>query len=130
MSGPLLDRIDLHVAMSPVPWSDLDAPGPCEASVEVRARVIAARALQERRGRKQRLRTNAEIPDEAMDALVAATPDARRLLGRAVERLGLSARAARRVLKVARSIADLGGDSKTGPTAVAEALSYRDGAAP
>ncbi len=92
--------------------------------------MIAARALQERRGRKRRLRTNAEIPDEAMDALVAATPDARRLLGRAVERLGLSARAARRVLKVARSIADLGGDAKTGPTAVAEALSYRDAAAP
>ena len=130
VSGPLLDRIDLHVAMSPVAWRDLDAPGPCETSAEVRERVVAARAIQERRGRDRRLRTNAEIPDEAMGALVGATPDARQLLGRAVERLGLSARAARRVLKVARSIADLGGDAETGTAAVAEAIGYRDGAAP
>jgi len=116
--------------MSPVAWRDLDAPGPCETSAEVRERVVAARAIQERRGGNRRLRTNAEIPDEAMDALVGATPDARQLLGRAVERLGLSARAARRVLKVARSIADLGGDAETGPAAVAEAIGYRDGAAP
>jgi magnesium chelatase family protein len=128
VSGPLLDRIDLHVAMSPVAWRDLDAPGPRETSREVRQRVVAARGRQERRGRDANLRTNAEIPDEAIDAFVASTPDARRLLGRAVERLGLSARAARRVLKVARTIADLADDAKTGPAAMAEALGYRDDA--
>jgi magnesium chelatase family protein len=128
VSGPLLDRIDLHVAMSPVAWRDLDAPGSRETSRQVRDRVVAARARQEARGRERTLRTNAEIPDDALDALVAATPDARRLLGRAVERLGLSARAARRVLKVARTIADLAGDAQTGPAAVAEALGYRDAA--
>ena len=84
--------------------------------------MARARRRQQARG----IRTNAEIPDEAIDALVAATRDARRLLGQAVERLGLSARAARRVLKVARTIADLAGEPKTSPAAMAEALRYRD----
>ena len=68
---------------------------------------------------------NAEIPDGCLDELVAATPDARRLLGRAVDALGLSARAARRVLKVARTLADLAGEREVGPGAVAEALAFR-----
>jgi magnesium chelatase family protein len=72
------------------------------------------------------VRSNAEIPDESIDRHVAATPDARRLLGRAVERLGLSARGARRTLKVARTIADLAGEARTGPEAVAEALAHRE----
>ena len=87
--------------------------------------MIAARRIQEQRGAAFGYRTNAEIPDGALDSLVAATPDARALLGRAVDRLGLSARAARRVLKVARTIADLAGEAKAGPPAVAEALEYR-----
>ncbi|MCI0549025.1 MAG: ATP-binding protein, partial [Candidatus Rokubacteria bacterium] len=74
------------------------------------------------------IRTNAEIPDACLDELVDATPDARSLLGRAVERLGLSARGARRTLRVARTIADLVGETQTGPAAVAEALSYREDA--
>jgi len=67
------------------------------------------------------------IPDAALDATVAATSEARKLLGFAVEGCGLSARAARRVLKVAHTIADLGGEEQTGPLAVAEALSYPAG---
>jgi magnesium chelatase family protein len=125
ISGPLLDRIDLHIPVMPVPWSELDGPASGPTSAELRARVIACRQIQQQRGRGEGFRTNAEIPDPALDRCVLATPDARRLLGHAVERLGLSARVARRLLRVARTIADLARDEKTGPAAVAEALSYR-----
>ena len=125
ISGPLLDRFDLQVEMQPVAWSELDAPAAATASREVRARVGEARQRAARRAGGG-YRTNAEIPDAHLDAAVAATPDARALLGRAVEKLGLSARAARRTLRVARTIADLAGDARTGGDAVAEALAYRD----
>jgi magnesium chelatase family protein len=125
ISGPLLDRFDLQVELRPVAWSDLDAPPAAPASREVRARVAEARRRQEERHRG-RYRTNAEVPDAELEALVDATPEARALLGRAVERLALSARAARRTLRVARTVADLAGDARTGTPAVAEALAYRE----
>lgn len=123
ISGPLLDRVDLHVAIRPVPWRELDAKSAGPSSASVRKRVLAARKRQ--RARDANVRCNAELPDEALDAHVAATPDARKLLGQAVEQLALSARAARRTLKVARTIADLAGDDETGPATMAEALGYR-----
>ena len=106
-------------------WRDLDSGCAGEPSAAVRARVEAARRIQAARGGTA-FRTNAEIPDEAVDALVDATPDARALLGRAVERLALSARAARRVLRVARTVADLASERRTGPDAIAEALAWRE----
>jgi magnesium chelatase family protein len=125
LSGPLLDRFDLHAELQPVPWSALDAPDATPRSVEVAARVADARArAAERAG--GRWRTNAELPDAALDDALAAPPEARALLGRAVERLGLSARAARRTLRVARTIADLAGEARTEAPAVAEALAYRE----
>jgi magnesium chelatase family protein len=125
ISGPLLDRFDLQVEMQPVAWSELDAAPAEPESHQVRARVgDARRRAADRAG--GRYRANAEIPDAQLDAAVAATRDARDLLGRAVTRLGLSARAARRTLRVARTIADLSGDARTGGDAVAEALGYRD----
>jgi len=125
ISGPLLDRIDLQLALRPVAWRELDAGRSGPTSREVRERVLEARRRQERRGNSA-WRTNAEIPDETLDEHVDATREARALLGRAVEGLGLSARAARRVLRVARTIADLAGEKRTGPGALAEALGYRD----
>jgi magnesium chelatase family protein len=130
VSGPLLDRVDLRVAVRPVAWCDLDGPRRGEPSAVVRERVSRARVLQEKRGAGGGYRTNAEIPDAALDAAVRATPEARALLGRAVERCALSARGARRVLKVARTIADLAGEPRTEPEAIAEALSYRGDAVP
>jgi len=106
-------------------WSQIDEPSRGPSSAELRARVDACRALQQDRGSGKGFRTNAEIPDEALDRSVRATPDARRLLGAAVERLGLSARAARRLLRVARTIADLAEEEEAGPRALAEALGYR-----
>jgi len=125
ISGPLLDRFDLQVEMKAVSWSELDAPPAAPASHLVRARVGEARRRAGERGGGL-YRANAEIPDTLLDSAVAATPQARALLGRAVSRLGLSARAARRTLRVARTIADLAGDVRTGADAVAEALGYRD----
>ena len=125
ISGPLLDRIDLHLPVRPLAWRELDsAPTGAESSGALRRRVVAARALQ--RGRQGV--PNARIPDSTLDGVVAASPEARRLLGRAVDDLGLSARGARRVLRVARTIADLAGEPGTERDAVAEALAYREDA--
>jgi magnesium chelatase family protein len=126
VSGPLLDRVDLHVAIRPVPWHELDAPTNESTSHAARDRVVAARKRQRTRDRD--VRCNAEIPDNRLDACVAATAEARKLLGRAVEQLALSARAARRTLKVARTIADLANEEATGAEAMAEALGYRGAA--
>jgi magnesium chelatase family protein len=125
ISGPLLDRIDLHLSVAPVTWSQIDEPASGPSSAELRARVNACRTLQQGRSEREGFRTNAEIPDEALDRVVRATADARKLLGAAVERMGLSARAARRLLRVARTVADLAQEEETGPRALAEALSYR-----
>ena len=121
ISGPLLDRIDLHVEVEEVAWHELDNTTAGTTSEEVRGAVAAARARQLLRGRC----SNARLADAELDAAVRATADARRLLGRAVEHFGLSARAARRILRVARSISDLADDPQTGSPAVAEALSFR-----
>lgn len=121
LSGPLVDRIDLVVTVGEVPWSVLNGPVDGPTSAEVRDRVARARARQRARG----VPLNAAIADGRLDALVAAEPDALALLGRAVERMHLSARVARRLLRVARTIADLAGDSTTGKQAVAEALLLR-----
>jgi magnesium chelatase family protein len=129
LSGPLLDRIDLHVTVRPVPFRDLDAPSGAESSAAVRARVLAARERQARRLEALCVATNSEIPASALHEFVAATPDARALLGRAVDRFGLSARAAHRVLRVARTIADLAGDARVESNAIAEAVGLRGAAA-
>lgn len=121
LSGPLVDRIDLDVRVAEVPWAVLRQPSEGPTSREVRGRVERARAVQRQRG----VATNAAIPDGELDALVRADHDALALLGRAVDRLRMSARAVRRTLRVARTIADLDERETTGRDAVAEALSMR-----
>jgi magnesium chelatase family protein len=121
ISGPLLDRIDLHVEVRPLLWRELDGGPSGEPSARVRERVARARERQLRRA----YATNARLPDRDLERVAAATPEARALLGRAVERFALSARAARRVLKVARTIADLVDEPRVEAPAMAEALAYR-----
>ena len=125
VSGPLLDRIDLHVEVDPVSPADLALPPPAEGSADVAARVAAARAIQTARLEGTGKRTNAELDGDLLDA--HATPDeaGRKLLMQAAEAMRLSARGYTRMLRVARTIADLTGAESVGRIHVAEALSYR-----
>jgi magnesium chelatase family protein len=126
LSGPLLDRIDLHVPVQPVAWRELDASGGArEGSGEVQVRVAGARERQRARLARLGVRTNAEIPLGTLEDAVAATEEARALLARAVDRFALSARAAHRALRVARTVADLAGEARVGPLAMAEAVALR-----
>jgi magnesium chelatase family protein len=125
VSGPLLDRIDLHVEVQAVSAADLVLPPPAEGSEEVGARVSEARSVQAERFADADARTNAEIDGDLLEAV--ATPDepGRKLLAQAAEAMRLSARGYTRVLRVARTIADLAGAEQVGRIHVAEALSYR-----
>jgi magnesium chelatase family protein len=127
LSGPLLDRIDLHIEVGAVQPGDLALPPPAEGSTAIRRRVAAARARQAQRyvAAERGIRTNAEAEGALLDEV--ATPEAagRALLVRAAERLRLSARGYHRVLRVARTLADLEGSPDVARRHVAEALSYR-----
>ncbi|MBO9725367.1 MAG: YifB family Mg chelatase-like AAA ATPase [Novosphingobium sp.] len=125
VSGPLLDRIDLHVEVDPVRAVDLALPPPKEGSAEVAARVARARLLQTARLDGTRKRTNAELDGDLLET--HATPDeaGRKLLMQAAEAMHLSARGYTRILRVARTIADLAGMEQVTRLHVAEALSYR-----
>ncbi|MFM7734562.1 MAG: YifB family Mg chelatase-like AAA ATPase [Alphaproteobacteria bacterium] len=125
ISGPLLDRLDLHVEVPALPWADLVGPARGEDSTAIRARVVAARGRQRERLGRPGVRCNAHMNGREVDRHCPLDPDSERLLEIAVERLGLSARAFTRVRKVARTIADLDGRDRIGPGEVAEALQYR-----
>ncbi|WP_374446623.1 YifB family Mg chelatase-like AAA ATPase [Stella sp.] len=128
LSGPLIDRIDLHVDVPAVTAADLALPPPSEGSAAVAARVAAARERQ--RARFERLGAagvacNAEADGELLDAIADPEPDGKRLLADAADRLRLSARGWHRVLRVARTLADLEAVDRVRRIHVAEALSYR-----
>lgn len=125
ISGPMLDRIDLHVDVQAVKASDLLLPPPAETSAEVRARVAAARARQAERYAGTGVRTNAEADGQLLEEAAALDGEARQLLHRAAEAMKLSARGFHRMLRVSRTIADLAGEERVRRAHVAEALGFR-----
>jgi magnesium chelatase family protein len=130
ISGPLMDRFDLRVEVPPVAFADLDLPSSGEASATIAARVAAARDRQTARfAQASDLRVNADLEGAALEEF--ATPDAegKALIGKVAERMGLTARGYHRVLRVARTIADLDGSADVRKPHIAEAISFRLSAA-
>ena len=126
ISGPLLDRIDIQCEISPVPFSQLSKMQPGESSADIRKRVIAARAIQTERFKSVKgIHCNAQMTERMIH--LYAEPDAEGFnrLRDAMERLSLSARAYSRILKVARTIADLDGSTNVRAEHIGEAISYR-----
>ena len=126
ISGPLADRIDMFVTVGAVPLRELSAAPTGDGSANIRARVERARARQRRRfSRVRGISCNAFASGRWVDSRTPVSSDARRLLQAAADRLSLSARGYHRVLKVARTIADLEEETEIGPSHVGEALRYR-----
>ncbi|MCK6592668.1 MAG: ATP-binding protein, partial [Polyangiaceae bacterium] len=127
LSGPLLDRMDLQVMLPPVDLSSLRSSVPGESSAKVRERVLSARAIQagRRAAGEVSARTNGELTLRELERVAAPDDAGSRILSAAVERLGLSARAYGKVLRVARTIADLDGISSVRAAHVAEAVATR-----
>ena len=129
ISGPLFDRIDLHIEVPAVKAADLALPPPAENSAAVALRVAAARRVQRARydalARDRGIRTNAEADGALLDQVAAPEADGKRLLTEAADRLRLSARGYHRVLRVARTLADLDASESLRRIHIAEALSYR-----
>ena len=125
LSGPLVDRLDLQVTVPAVPWRELSADRRGEASHVVASRVAEARRCQARRFSGQDIHCNGEMGADAIRKLARPDTDGRRLLEHASRGLGLSARAYHRILRVARTIADLASEEQITSIHLAEAVAYR-----
>jgi magnesium chelatase family protein len=129
ISGPLLDRIDMRIHVAAVDAADLALPPPAEGTAQVAARVAVARAVQARRyetlAPEAEITTNARADGELLEQAAAPDAEGRALLTQAATAMKLSARGYHRVLRVARTIADLAGEATVRRPHVAEALTYR-----
>ncbi len=126
ISGPLLDRIDIHVEVPSVPYKELSGGRPGEPSATIRERVFEARAVQANRYSRAGIHCNAQMSSRHIRRYCAIDNDSTALLERAVRRLGLSARAFSRVLKISRTIADLAGSDVIRIDHISEAIQYRN----
>lgn len=127
ISGPLLDRIDIQCEIAPLPFSDISKAQPGEPSEPIRMRVIAARRIQEERYKDYKgIHCNAQMTERMMHRFAEPDEESLALLRLGMERLKLSARAYNRILKVARTIADLEGSEKVRSNHIAEAIGYRN----
>lgn len=125
VSGPLLDRIDIHIEVPPVDFHKLSDNRKAESSASIRKRVEAARKIQQERLKGTAANCNAQMNSAMTREYCQATDEAMRLLNAAFDKLGLSARAYDKILRVARTVADLGGSEKIEANHIAEAIQYR-----
>ncbi|MDO9528558.1 MAG: ATP-binding protein [Syntrophales bacterium] len=125
ISGPLLDRIDIHIDVPSITYRDLAAESGGEASTSVRERVNRVRDLQKKRFNNQTTMCNARMSNRQIKEFCQIDEDSERLIEMAVDRLGLSARAYTRILKVARTIADLEEEKNVHSYHISEAIQYR-----
>ncbi len=126
VSGPLLDRIDMHVEVPRLKFTEMSADQPAESSAVVRARVNQARVIQQDRYQKEKqIHCNAHMQPKHLKKYCQLTPESQELLKNAINKLNLSARAYDRILKVARTISDLDNQPQIQSQHIAEALQYR-----
>lgn len=125
ISGPLMDRIDIQIEVPAVLPEELRGKPSGESSSEIRKRVSGARDLQRKRFAKTKIKTNAEMSEKMVEKHCSLKPDAEKFLLEALRSFGLTARGHHRILKVARTIADLGGAEEIGTAHLAEAVQYR-----
>ncbi len=125
LSGPIMDRIDIQIWVHPVETSALVRGGKAEPSEAIAARVLKAREIQRERFRGSGIFTNAEMSSKQLEAFCPLDEECKQLLERLIDKLGLSARAYTRIIKIARTIADLSGSADIHPEHLAEAASYR-----
>jgi len=125
ISGPLLDRIDLHIEVPAVPFQELSAAADGTSSATMREQVYKARIIQKLRFGTDSLRLNGRMTSRQLRKFCPLAEESRKLLKTAMEELGLSARAHDRILRVARTIADLEQSQEIGATHISEAIGYR-----
>ena len=126
ISGPLLDRIDIHVEVPAVPYQDLMKESEAEPSKDIRKRVSAAREIQSKRFSRAKIYCNAQMNSRHIKTHCNIDDASRSLLESAIDKLGLSARAFNRVLKIARTIADIEGEKNILVDHISEAIQYRN----
>jgi magnesium chelatase family protein len=125
ISGPLLDRIDIHVEVPAVKYKDLSDNVDAESSQEIRERVERARAVQTQRFKRMKIHSNAQMTARHIKKYCSIGDDSHALLEKAIDKFGLSARAFNRILKIARTIADLAGSENIDVAHISEAIQYR-----
>jgi magnesium chelatase family protein len=126
VSGPLLDRIDMHIEVSPVKYTELNQSAAAESSQEIRLRILAARKIQQQRYQDTGPHANAHMSRRQVEECCQLSPESQKVLQSAMKKLGLSARAYERILKVARTIADLEASPNISTAHLSEAIQYRN----
>ena len=126
ISGPLLDRIDLHIEVPALKWKEISDTTPAESSEAIRERVCKAREIQQKRFESEGFHCNAQMGTSQLRKYCVLDEPSQTLLKNAMEKFGLSARAYDRILKVARTIADLDAEESIKPSYIAEAIQYRN----